>query len=634
MVVETERYFAWHLAGSTPAPLRQLSGHPLPTVATDEPERSFEWSSRVRIPAVGQLAHRKIPGSASPDTGFRSGGLPVASCPRSSVWTELWPSKPGVAGSNPAGDVCRVHRAPASFGVTHWGSGDSMEFNAPKQTVAEATRTTNHEGGEAFDPADPRLALYKRTINQLLEDSFYESDEEHLAAVVRRFDAAADEDPEFVLQLAAYARQELHLRDVPQVLLVLAANDDRFKDDSDQSLIREWTPSIVRRMDETATALAVHDELFGGTAPWPLRRGVEDALVEMADAYTLGKYELLRREVTLRDVFNRVHPEPVDGEQADLFERFMRGDLDDYPDVDPLPSPNTWETVISERGNTQEAWETLIEDDDYALPLFASIRNLRNMLEAGVDEETIVGHLDLEAVRHAPLYPFRYYQAYKALQNAGLQAPAVERWLEDAIDVAVEHVPDGLGDTFVAVDLSGSMDSLLSQNSALRLKEIGTLFGAVLADQGARVGGFGDGFQEVPMHVDTPVLQRQDALLGIDAEVGNSTNGWKALRYLREEAVAVDRVILFTDMQIWDSTGGLVSGDRTVGEEFEAYRDAVAPAASLYMVDLAAYGDLVTPEGYEDVYNVSGWSENVLEFIEHAEEPTQVIDEIETVEPA
>ncbi|MCU4802413.1 TROVE domain-containing protein [Halobacteria archaeon HArc-gm2] len=507
-----------------------------------------------------------------------------------------------------------------------------MRFNDTTQTVAEATRTTNHEGGEAFDPADPRLALYKRTINQLLEDSYYEDDEEHLVAVAERFDAAADVDPEFVLQLAAYARQELYLRDVPQVLLVLAANDDRFKDDSDESLIREWAPAIVQRMDETATALAVHDDLFGGTAPWPLRRGIEDALVGMADAYTLGKYELSRREVTLRDVFNRVHPTPVDEEQEVLFERFMRGDLDDYPDVEPLPSPNTWETVVSERGNTRDAWETLIEDEEYSLPIFASIRNLRNMLEAGVDEEVIVDHLDLEAVRHAPLYPFRYYQAYTALQDAGIDAPAVERWLEQAVDFSVEHVPDGLGDTFVGVDLSGSMDMVLSEHSTLRYKEIGALFGAVLAEQGARVGGFGDDFREVSMHVDTPILQRQDAVLGIDDDVGNSTNGWKVLESLREEAIAVERVVLFTDMQIWDSSW-LVEGDRTVREEFEAYRDEVAPDASLYMIDLASYGDLVTPEGHEGVYNVSGWSENVLEFIEHAEDTTQIIDEIGAVEP-
>jgi 60 kDa SS-A/Ro ribonucleoprotein len=504
-----------------------------------------------------------------------------------------------------------------------------MEFNDTKQTLAEATRTTNNEGGEAFAPADPRLALYKRTINQLLEDSYYESDEEHLAAVVQRFDAAADEDPEFVLKLAAYARQELYLRDIPQVLLVLAANDDRFKDDSNESLIREWAPAIIQRMDETATALAVHDDLFGGTAPWPLRRGIEDALVETADAYTLGKYTLSRREVTLHDVFNRVHPEPADAEQEALFERFMRGDLDDYPDVEPLPSPNTWETVISERGNTQDAWETLIEDDEYTLPIFASIRNLRNMLEAGVDPELIVSHLDLEAVRHAPLYPFRYYQAYTALQEAGIQAPAVERWLEDAIDVAVEHVPDGLGETFVAVDLSGSMDATLSRQGTLRRKEIGSLFGAILADRGARVGGFGDDFREVGMHVDAPVLQRQEALLGIDEAVGHSTNGWKALRYLREEQIAMDRIVVFTDMQIWDSAGWTVDGDHTVREQFDAYREAVAPDASLYLIDLAAYGDLVTPEGYENVYNVSGWSEEILDFLNRVENPKQTIDTVE-----
>jgi 60 kDa SS-A/Ro ribonucleoprotein len=52
------------------------------------------------------------------------------------------------------------------------------------------------------------------------------------------------------------------------------------------------------------------------------------------------------------------------------------------------------------------------------------------------------------------------------------------------------------------------------------------------------------------MHVDTPVLQRQDTLLGINEEVWNSTNGWKALTYLREHEITVDRLVVFTDMQI------------------------------------------------------------------------------------
>jgi len=255
------------------------------------------------------------------------------------------------------------------------------------------------------------------------------------------------------------------------------------------------------------------------------------------------------------------------------------------------------------------------------------------MLEAGVDEDTIVDHLDLEAVRHAPLYPFRYYQAYTALQEADIHAPAVEQWLESAIDVAVETVPAGFGDTFVAVDLSGSMDHPLSTNSTLRLKEIGALFGAILADQGAQVGGFGDDFQTVPMHVDTPVLQRQDAVLAIDEAVGNSTNGWKAIDYLRERGEPVERIVVFTDMQIWDSTPFMARDSQTVKSAFDAYQAEVATDTALYLVDLAAYGDLVTPEGYENVYNISGWTENVLTFIKHAEKPAQVLGGIDAFEP-
>jgi hypothetical protein len=136
------------------------------------------------------------------------------------------------------------------------------------------------------------------------------------------------------------------------------------------------------------------------------------------------------------------------------------------------------------------------------------------------------------------------------------------------------------------------------------------------------------------MHADTPILQRQEAILGVDDEVGDATNAWKALRHLRENRAEMDRVVVVTDMQVWDrSNWRFDEDDRTVREAFDTYREAVAPGVSLYMIDLAAYGDLVTPEGYENVYNVSGWSENVLEFIHHAETPGAVLAEIEAVEP-
>ena len=69
-----------------------------------------------------------------------------------------------------------------------------------------------------------------------------------------------------------------------------------------------------------------------------------------------------------------------------------------------------------------------------------------------------------------------------------------------------------------------------------------------------------------------------------------------------------------------------------MSSRFDVYRDVVTKDVSLYLVDLAAYGDLVTPEGYGNVYTVSGWTENVFTFIEHAETPNASIDVIEAFE--
>jgi glycerophosphoryl diester phosphodiesterase len=105
--------------------------------------------------------------------------------------------------------------------------------------------------------------------------------------------------------------------------------------------------------------------------------------------------------------------------------------------------------------------------------------------------------------------------------------------------------------------------------------------------------------------------------------------GWSG-----DEGLEENLATLSFQPDVYSPTARLVDGDRTVREAFEAYREDVAPEASLYMVDLASYGDLATPEGYEDVYNVSGWSEQVLEFIGYAEKPAQVIEEIDDFEPA
>ncbi|WP_267643693.1 TROVE domain-containing protein [Haloarchaeobius amylolyticus] len=486
-----------------------------------------------------------------------------------------------------------------------------MKFN--RTTSTDEQRTTNFEGAEAYQPESPELGLYKTVVNNLLEDSFYESDEARLHKLARRVTVAADEDPEFVLKLAAYARTELYLRDVSNLLLVFAAQHEEAK-----SYVREYAPRVIQRADELNTVTAMQLELFGKPIPKPLKKGLADSFHEF-DRYQFAKYDNHNREVTFRDVMNLVHPAPETAEEDEIFERLVLGDLDDHPDVEPLDPPETWEVVISEQGNTPEAWREVLPK----MGLFATVRNLRNMLDAGLDGEEILTEDDLEYARDSMLYPFRFYQAYEAVTAAGVADEHTERWLSRAVDATATNLPDDLGNTFVAVDLSGSMNSALSGRSEMTYREIASFFGAVLQAQDADVGVFASDFETVSAHTDTPTLERARKIR--DRSVGGATNAWLAFEHLVEESAEYDRVVVLTDMQVWDSTWG---SDESVREWFTRYRDQVAPGSNLYMVDLQAYGDLVTPEGYDGVYNISGWTADIVEFVVYAEREDEILDEI------
>ncbi|XP_077169089.1 telomerase protein component 1 isoform X2 [Paroedura picta] len=84
-----------------------------------------------------------------------------------------------------------------------------------------------------------------------------------------------------------------------------------------------------------------------------------------------------------------------------------------------LPTPRTWERDLSQRGNNAQAWEELI--DAGKLPFMAMLRNLRNILRAGVSERhhrRLLGRLEnKESVVHSKQLPFRFLAAYKVIQQ-------------------------------------------------------------------------------------------------------------------------------------------------------------------------------------------------------------------------
>ena len=69
---------------------------------------------------------------------------------------------------------------------------------------------------------------------------------------------AKGKNPEDLLAIANWLRNEMNIRLTPQVLLVIASRMDGTK-----SMVRKYAPTIVKRPDEVKTCLLVHRFLFG-----------------------------------------------------------------------------------------------------------------------------------------------------------------------------------------------------------------------------------------------------------------------------------------------------------------------------------------------------------------------------------
>ena len=244
--------------------------------------------------------------------------------------------------------------------------------------------TQNYEGGLAFT-LEPKLELYQRVASCLFgEPLFYKSGQDQAERIIELVKILCPENKQFVVNLAEYARNVLHLRSVPIVLLVEAS---RYEGNTDMNMIpkvvRKAVPKIIQRADELMECIAYWNSRYGhigdrqekGSLPACLKKGLAEAIKKF-DEYQLAKYDRNNSKVKLIDVMRIVHPKPTTEEQKTLFKKVKE---------DKLSTPETWETYISTHGSNKETWTHILPK----MPIMALIRNLRNFLDNHIDIQTI-----------------------------------------------------------------------------------------------------------------------------------------------------------------------------------------------------------------------------------------------------
>lgn len=504
----------------------------------------------------------------------------------------------------------------------------TMKFNFLRK---ENKVVQNYEGAKAY-AMTPAEELYSAVVTTGLSDANYEKGNDRLKRIQSLI---KKNDPEFVAKLAVYARKDMYLRSIPLVLTTELA-----KQTSGTDLVSKTVDGVVQRADEITELLAYYQLANKRTDTKKLNKlskQIQKGLVKSFnkfDEYQFAKYNR-KAEVTLKDALFLVHPKAKDENQQAVFNKIANNTLE---------TPYTWEVELSVLGQKKFAndaerkmafknkWEELIFSNK--LGYMATMRNLRNILEAGVSPDAmnkVCRYLsDEKAVFNSKQLPFRFLAAYRELKT--IDSPylsSVLEALENAVVVSAKNIKGFGFDTSVviAADVSGSMQKAVSSKSKILLYDIGLLMSMILQSQCKNVvtGIFGDRWLRVPMPKNG-ILRNVDAFYKREGEVGYSTNGYLIIEDLIKRKEQVDKVMLFTDTQMWDSTG-----NRNSFEDVWKKYKAIAPHAKLYIFDLAGYGTQPLDIRKDDVYLIAGWSDKIFDVLNALEDKKSAVKMIQKV---
>ncbi len=146
----------------------------------------------------------------------------------------------------------------------------------------------------------------------------------------------------------------------------------------------------------------------------------------------------------------------------------------------------------------------------------------------------------------------------------------------------------------------------------------------------AIVAGFGDSFKVIPISKKDSIITNMHKIW--KTPVGHSTNGFLTIQYLLDNKIKVDRIMLFTDCEMYDSTGyGYLTGGNqgSIATLLKKYKMQVNPDVYTYVFNLAGYAGTVFPKDEKRVGLIGGWNDKVFNFIERYEtDPNAVVNYI------
>ena len=481
------------------------------------------------------------------------------------------------------------------------------KFNVSKEGT---NKTINREGHVAYKMSDKEHLVTSVLTTMFGEPKYYGSTD---MSILRKAIDCAHNDPEFLAKLTCYARNVGNMRSISHVLTAIIAHEAH-------EYTRQVIRNVVLRPDDILEIMACYKTLYGKPFPNAMKREIAKEMNRFNE-YNIAKYNSDKKEFNFKDVLRIVHPIPINEEKQIIFNHIIN---------DTLETPYTWETELSEKGNTKEVWEELIASGKVGY--MALLRNLRNIIKSGADYIPVLEKLaDGKEVLNSKQLPFRFYSAYREIEKAfdNDVVDKVRPYLDKALEYSVTNIPTILkGRTLIAVDVSGSMTSHISSRSDVTCRDIATTLACMSAkmcedvtviyfNAGSYYTGVGRFHNGYISGMKVYKYGTFDSILG---NISNAplASGGTDMSLPMEWAIEKDKASRPFDRVIYLSDNQCNYQKGTVQRFINKYNKKNNTDIWVHAIDLQGYG---TQQFIGKRFNlIAGWGDSVLEFIHTAEQ--------------
>ncbi len=482
----------------------------------------------------------------------------------------------------------------------------------------------NEAGAPAYK-LSPQQTLAQYASTGCFNNTFYASAAEQLDHVLS---LCNEVPPEFIARTALYVRQRNHMKDMPALLCaVLSVKSPGLMAEIFDRVIDNG--KMLRNFVQIIRSGVVGRKSLGTLPKRLVCQWIESRTDEQLFQASIGNTP------SLADVIKMVHPKPSTASRTALFGYLLgrEHDASVLPDLvhqyekfrrntnpGKVPVPDVPFQLLTALPLTKKDWCQIARNASWQ----TSRMNLNTFQRHGVFEnQELTGLIanrlrDRDQIARSKVLP---YQLLAAFMNAEDSIPTLIRSaLQDAMEIAIENVPEIEGQIYVCPDISGSMRTPITgvregATSKIRCIDVAALVAAALLrkNPNAEVIPFESNIVKCDLNPRDSVMTNAAKLSSLPA---GGTNCSAPLTELNRRHAKGDLIVYVSDNESWVDApsygrfGGSVTETMTQWSQFKRRN----PQANMICIDIQPYATTQAAER-SDIINVGGFSDQVFGLI-------------------